>query len=318
MANAQIGIMIEGQDGLNWSRWQRLLAAAEDLGYQCVFRSDHFTNASGQDKDSLELWVSLTYAATHTQRIEFGSLVAPTTFRHPAMTARMAAQVDDLSGGRLVLGLGAGWQDREHNKFGIPFYDFPTRYAMLQDALEITARLLLTDAAVSYQGEHFSLEDAQLLPRPARPGGPPILIGGNGPTRTLPLAARYADEWNAVYLPAETYKERNTLLNDYLKENGREPGDVKRSLMTGTVLAYDEADLKRRIDERNARTGGSHTAESLRERGLIVGTPSMWVDQLGVLVEAGVQRFMLQWLDQDDIDGLEIVARDVLPHFHAS
>src|SRR5574341_1760325 len=116
----QIGLMIEGQDGLNWSRWQRILQAAEDLGFQCVFRSDHFTNASPPDKDALELWVSLTYAAGHTQRIEFGSLVCPVTFRHPAMTVRMAAAVDDLSGGRLVLGLGVGGQEREHTKFGAP------------------------------------------------------------------------------------------------------------------------------------------------------------------------------------------------------
>ncbi|KAB2853821.1 MAG: LLM class flavin-dependent oxidoreductase, partial [Anaerolineae bacterium] len=111
---AQIGIMIEGQHDLNWARWKKLLQAAEDFGFQCVFRSDHFTNANPPDYDSLELWVSLTYAATHTKKIEFGPLVTPVTFRHPSMTVRMAAQVDDLSGGRLVLGMGAGWQEREH------------------------------------------------------------------------------------------------------------------------------------------------------------------------------------------------------------
>src|SRR5262245_40664430 len=115
---AQVGIMIEGQDGLNWERWEKLLHAAEDFGYQCLFRSDHFTNSSPPDKDALELWTSLTYAASVTKRIEFGPLVAPVTFRHPSMTVRIAAAVDDLSGGRLVLGMGAGWQDREHQKFG--------------------------------------------------------------------------------------------------------------------------------------------------------------------------------------------------------
>ena len=125
----QIGIMIEGQDGLNWPRWQRILQTAEDCGYQCVFRSDHFTNAAGPDKDSLEVWISLAYAASHTQRIEFGPLVTPVTFRHPAMNLRYATAVDDLSGGRLVYGLGAGWQGREHQKFGVPFHDFSTRFA---------------------------------------------------------------------------------------------------------------------------------------------------------------------------------------------
>jgi alkanesulfonate monooxygenase SsuD/methylene tetrahydromethanopterin reductase-like flavin-dependent oxidoreductase (luciferase family) len=143
--SAQIGLMIEGQHGLNWERWTRILDTAERGGYQCVFRSDHFTNPSEPDMDSLELFVALTFAATHTERIELGSLVAPVTFRHPAMTVRQAAQIDDLSNGRLVLGLGAGWQEREHVNYGIPFYDFKARFERLHDALEITQRLLTSE-----------------------------------------------------------------------------------------------------------------------------------------------------------------------------
>lgn len=304
----QIGLMLEGQDGLNWTRWQRILQAAEDLGYQCVFRSDHFTNAEGENKDSLELWVALTYAASHTQRIEFGSMVAPVTFRHPSMTIRMAAQVDDLSGGRLILGMGAGWQEREHRNFGIPFYDFTTRYEMLRDALEMTRLLFNNAGTVSYSGKHFTLDDAQLLPRPNRAGGPPILIGGNGPTRTLPLVAEYAREWNAVFLPLETWKERSALLNDLLAEQGRQPGDVKRSLMTQVVYGKDDAAVKARLNGRDA--------SALSERGIIVGTGSEIIDQLGKWQEAGLQRVMLQWLHLDDLDGIENMAKDILPHFH--
>src|SRR5262249_41403068 len=117
----QIGLMLEGQAGLNWKRWEHILKAAEEYGYQCVFRSDHFT-IDPPDEDSLETYVSLTYAASHTRRIEFGPLVSPTTFRHPTMTVRMAAAIDDLSEGRMILGLGAGWHEREHTQFGIPFY----------------------------------------------------------------------------------------------------------------------------------------------------------------------------------------------------
>src|SRR5215207_11494208 len=186
----QIGLMIEGQWGLTWERWRRVLDAAERLGFQRVFRSDHYT-IGPPDEESLEAWISLTYAASHTERIEMGTLVSPVTFRHPTMTARMAAQVDDLSGGRLVYGMGAGWHEREHKQFGIPFYDRATRFEMLVDALEITTRLFASDEPVSYQGKHFSLEEAILLPRPQRPGGPSILIGGNGPTKTLPLAAQF-------------------------------------------------------------------------------------------------------------------------------
>ncbi|MBC6935401.1 MAG: TIGR03560 family F420-dependent LLM class oxidoreductase [Chloroflexi bacterium] len=307
---AQIGLMIEGQDGLNWPRWVRLLKAAEDFGYQCLFRSDHFTNASAPDKDSLELWVSLVYAADHTQRIEFGPLVTPITFRHPAITARMAAAVDDLSGGRLVLGMGAGWQEREHYKFGVPFYDFPTRYARLTEGLEVVTRLLTSDAPVTFQGQYYTLDEAVLLPRPQRPGGPPILIGGNGPERTLPLVARYAAEWNAVFIRLETYQERRRQLDDLLDRQGRAPGSVKCSLMTQLIFGRDDADLRRKLGDRDA--------DELVARGLIVGTAEAVIEQLGRFAEAGVERFTLQWLDQDNIADLELIARDVLPHFHGA
>ncbi|MBI5667252.1 MAG: TIGR03560 family F420-dependent LLM class oxidoreductase [Chloroflexi bacterium] len=311
----QIGLMIEGQDGLNWPRWRRLLQAAEDLGFQCLFRSDHFTNAGPPDKDSLELWVSLAYAADHTRRIEFGCLVTPITFRHPAIIARMAAGVDDLSNGRLVLGLGAGWNEREHHNFGVPFYDVNTRFAMLEDGLEVVTRLLRSDAPVSFSGEYFSLHDAILLPRPQRPGGPPILIGGNGPIRTLPLAAKYADEWNGVFIPVETYRERSALLETLLRQNGREPGSVKRSLMTQLIFGRDDAALREKLEARLA-WGNSATADDLIARGLIVGTAGAVLEQLGRFAEAGVERFMLQWLEQDNIADLELIARDVLPQFH--
>lgn len=310
MASAQIGLMLEGQNGLNWDRWKRILQTAENTGYQCVFRSDHFTNAQGQDIDSLELWVSLTYAASHTQRIEFGSLVAPVTFRHPVMTARHAAQVDDLSGGRLILGLGAGWQEREHKKFGIPFYDFSTRYAMLEDALEVTTQLLNSDIPVFYQGKYFSLEDAVLLPRPVRRGGPPILIGGTGPKRTLTLVAKYAQEWNAVFIDQPTYKERAATLDAMLTEQGRPLTDVKRSLMTRVIYGRTDAELKALLPSNVSNIG------DLTSRGWMVGTGSQIVDQLGTWVELGVQRFMLQWLELDDIDRMEAMAAEILPHFH--
>jgi F420-dependent oxidoreductase-like protein len=304
----QIGIMIEGQDGLNWMRWKRLLQAAEDFGYQCLFRSDHFTNANPPDKDSLELWVSLTYAASHTQRIEFGPLVTPITFRHPSMLARMAAAISDLSGRRLVLGMGAGWQEREHKKFGVPFYDKTIRLDMLEEGLEVVTRLLKSNLPARYEGKHFSLDDAQILPHPEL-DGPLILVGGNGPTRTLPLVARFADEWNGVFINPETYRTRNLQLNDYLVEAGRQPGEVKRSLMTQVVFGVDEAAVQKRLNGRDA--------DKLISEGIIVGTASAVVDQIGRFVEAGVERFMLQWLDQDDIDGLEQMARDVLPKSHS-
>ncbi len=305
----QIGIMIEGQDGLNWPRWQRLLQAAEDFGYQSVFRSDHFTNATGPDKDSLELWISLAYAASHTKTIEFGPLVAPITFRHPAMNARSATAVDDLSGGRLVLGMGAGWNDYEHKKFGIPFYDVSTRFKMLEEALHITRGLLRGAEPSSFDGTYYRLQEALLLPRPSRENGPPLLIGGNGPKKTLPLAAKFADEWNAVFINLETYKARRALLAEYLEAGGRAVDDIKYSLMTQVVYRPTQALLEAHLHDQAMDAG------ELKASGLIVGTGQEVVDQLSALVEAGVERFMLQWMEQDDIENLELLARDVLPHF---
>lgn len=305
----QIALMIEGQDGLTWPRWTRILQAAEDLGFAAVFRSDHFTNPQPPDKPSLELWVSLTYAASQTERIEFGPLVTPVTFRHPSITARMAAAVDDLSTGRFVLGIGAGWQDREHELFGIPMPPVATRYDMLRDYLEVVTRLLRSDEPVTYEGEHYSLHDALLLPRPSRPGGPPILIGGNGPRRTLPLAAQYADEWNAVFAGPAEYRRLQERMDDLLDTAGRPRGAVRRSVMAGTLFARDRGALEEKLSSRNL------SVEQAIERGLVVGTPPMWVEQIQAYADAGAERMMLQWLDQDNLADVETVAREILPAF---
>lgn len=306
----EAAIMIEGQNGLNWPRWKRIARQVEDLGYTGLYRSDHYTNASPPDLDSLELWVSLSWLAGHTQRIEFGSLVSPVSFRDPTMTARMAAAVDDLSGGRLTLGLGAGWQEREHHNYGWELLDVNGRMNRFEEGLEVITCLLHSDQPVNFDGEFYSLNDAILLPRPQRPGGPPVLIGGNGRQRTLPLVARYADVWNAVLIPAEEVASLNRLLNELLEENGRKPGDVRRTLMTGCVFGTDDAEVNRKVRQ---RTQGKRTSAELRQRGLVVGTGNEVVDQLGKLAEAGVQRVMLQWLDLDDMDGLEAMAQHVLP-----
>lgn len=301
----EVAIMIEGQNGLNWPRWQRIAHAVEDLGFAALHRSDHFTNANPPDLDSLELWVSLTWLASHTRRIQFGPLVSPVSFRHPTFTARMAKDVDDLSGGRLVLGVGAGWQEREHTHFGFDLLDTARRFDRFEEGLEVITRLLRSDEPVNFEDQFYQLHEAVLLPRPGRTGGPPLLIGGNGPQRTLPLVACYADEWNGVYIPAARFAELSARLDELLAERGRQPSDVRRSLMTGLVFGRDEAEL-------NSKLKGREAAE-LRERGLVAGTPSELVDQLGRLAEVGVQRVMLQWLDLDDLDGLEALAKGVLP-----
>lgn len=301
-----IAIMIEGQNGLNWPRFQRIARAVEELGFAGLYRSDHFTNTEPPDIDSLELWVSLTWLAGHTERIEFGPLVTPVSFRNPVFTARMAKDVDDLSGGRLRLGVGAGWQEREHANFGFDLLDVPQRFARFEEGLKVITRLLRSDELVDFQGDYYHLHDAILMPRPQRPGGPPIVIGGNGEQRTLPLVARYADEWNGVFLTPQRYLERSRRLDELLAAQGRPATALRRTLMTGLLFGRDEGELQSKLQA----TG--RTAEELRGRGMVVGAGAAVVDQLGALAGAGVQRVMLQWMELDDIDGLEALARAVL------
>lgn len=307
-----IAIMVEGQNGLNWPRWQRIAQAVENLGFAGLFRSDHYTNANPPDLDSLELWVSLTWLADHTRRIEFGPLVTPVSFRHPTMTARMAAAVDSLSGGRLVLGIGAGWQEREHNNYGWQLLDPQERFRRFEEGLQVIKRLLNDDRPVNFDGQFFHLKEAVVLPRPEKPGRPRILVGGNGYRYTLRLAARYADEWNAVYTPVEKFTQLNNRLNEMLAEEGRAEASVKRSLMTGCVFGRDQGEVRQKV---KARTQGEIDADGLRRRGLLVGTPAEMIDQLERLSTAGIQRIMLQWLDLDDLDGLQALAEGILPHF---
>lgn len=303
-----VAIMIEGQNGLDWERWRGITQVVEGSGYVGLFRSDHYTNARPPDKDSLELWVSLTWLAGNTQRIDFGPLVSPVSFRHPTMTARMAAAVDDLSGGRMILGLGAGWQEREHNNFGWDLLDVDGRFNRFKEGLEVITRLLESDSPVDFEGDYFNLNEAILLPRPNRPGGPPVLIGGNGPLRTLPLVAKYASEWNAIFAAPQELKTLNAKLDELLEERGRRPEDVRRSMMTGCVFGRDRAEVERKV---KARGAGDQSISDLRQRGLLVGTAAEMIDQLSILEEAGLQRVMLQWLDLDDLGGLERMAKGI-------
>jgi F420-dependent oxidoreductase-like protein len=301
-----IAIMIEAQNGLTWPRWKNLAAAVEELGFFGLYRSDHFTNATPPDKESLELWVSLTWLAAHTKRIQFGPLVSPVSFRHPALTARMAAAVDDLSGGRLTLGLGAGWQEREHALFGFELLDVVERFYQFEEGLEVITRLLKSDQPVTFEGKFYQLHEATLLPRPARPGGPSILIGGNGEKRTMAMVAKYADEWNAVFLPALDFARLSSLLDDRLLKLGRDPRSVKRSMMAGLLFGRVQENVDEQLSERN------QTAEELRKRGVVVGVGEEVIAQLTALQEAGLQGIMLQWLDLDDLKSLEALAKAVL------
>jgi alkanesulfonate monooxygenase SsuD/methylene tetrahydromethanopterin reductase-like flavin-dependent oxidoreductase (luciferase family) len=204
----------------------------------------------------------------------------------------------------LRLGLGAGWQEREHRSYGFDLLELDARFLRLREALEVVTRLLRSDEPTSFAGEFFHLDDALLLPRPKRPGGPPIVIGGNGRRRTLPLVAEYADEWNAVFATAERFATLSAELDDLLDRRGRTREAVKRTLMTRVVVGRTDAEVAHKLNG---------DPQALRERGVVLGEPAAIVDQLGPLGEAGVTRVMAQWLDMDDLDGLQLLAAEVLP-----
>ena len=305
----EVAIMVEGQEGVGWDRWRRIARAVEDLGYAGLYRSDHFPNRrTGTHQDALELWSSLTWLADNTERIEFGPLVSPVSFRHPIITAWQASAVDNLAGGRLRLGLGAGWHEEEHEAFGFDLLDTDSRFARFEEGLEVITRLLRSEEPVSFDGEFYRLRDALILPRSPRPGGVPVVIGGNGALRTLPLAARYADEWNAVYLTADEFAKLDARLDELLDEAGRAPDAVRRTLMTRVVFGRTRADVERKLDG---------TTRDWVPAGVLGGTEGEIVERLGGLAEAGVQRVMAQWLEVDDIDALEAMAHSVLPQLTA-
>ncbi len=315
-----LSLMIEGQNGLTWPHWKRIVNDVETLGFAGLFRSDHYTNGSPPDKPSLETIVSLAYAADHTSRVHFGSLVAPLSFREPTMLARQAAALDDLSGGRMILGLGAGWQEREHTLFGHDLGDMATRMTRFEEGLEVVTRLLRSDEPVTYEGRNFHLRGAELLPRPQRPGGPRILIGGNGPRRTLPLAARSADVWNATMIPPERFRERNQLLDDLLDQAGRPRDTVQRTLMTNLTFGRDADDLERKLTPRRqhpafAGASSAEIADALwTQMGFITGTAERVIERIRAFADAGVQELMLQWLQLDDLDGLRVFMDTVMPY----
>ena len=312
-----LSIMIEGQMGLTWPRWQHLAENVEKLGFAGLFRSDHFTNAHPPDSDSLETYVSLAYLASHTQRLHFGPLVSPLSFRDPIFLARQAMAIDDLSGGRMILGIGAGWQEREHHMFGYALLNPANRMRRLEEGLQIITEFIRSEQPVNLTGKYYTLKDAQLLPRPAR--RTPVLVGGNGPKRTLGLAARFADIWNAVGLDLETFKARSALLDELLSSNGRHPEDVRRTLMLPVLVWRSETEQEKRMlwlrscVPAFAESSDQEILSRLRSNMAgILGSPDFVRQGLQAYAQAGVDEVMMQWLALEDEEGIKILADELI------
>ncbi len=315
----RLSVLVEGAHGLTWPRWKEFVATTERLGYTGLYGSDHFTLAGDPpDKDSLELMMSLAYAADRSERLQLGQLVSPVSFRDPVMLTRQMLALDDLSGGRMVFGIGAGWNVREHAMFGYDLGNIKTRMDRFAESLEVITRLMRSDEPVSYSGAYYRLENATLLPRPHRRGGPPLLIGGGGPKRTLPLVARYADIWNAVMVTPEVMQEKLTLLDSLIEKAGRKPGDVARTLMTPVYCGRTTAELAHQASGRRAapalaNLSDEELVEQQRSRGAIVGTPEEVIARIRVYEALGVEEIMVQWFAQDDLSALQTIADDVMP-----
>jgi F420-dependent oxidoreductase-like protein len=314
----KLGVMIEGQEGLNWERWKQITRATEDLGFESLWRSDHFFSLMGpRDRDALETFVSLVHVAENTSRINFGTLVCSMTFRHPSLLARMAAGVDRLSGGRFILGIGAGWNVPEHEAFGIPFLSMKRRMDILEDSAAII-RGLWSEDSFSFKGMAFELKEARLNPKPARSPAP-LLIGGGGEKRTLRTVARFASEWNSTPIGVERYRQKVKVLEAHCAKIGRDPATIDRSMMCAFMIGRNQDEVLKRIEALQrvmppmAATPADQLAKGLASRGWLVGTPTEVVEQVRSIEAEGVSRIMLQHHNQTDFDVLELIAKEVLP-----
>lgn len=309
-------IFTEPQQGASYDDQLALAQAAERLGFSAYFRSDHFLAMNGFDglPGPTDSWVTLGALARETSTIRLGTLVTSMTFRHPGMLAVQVAQVDQMSRGRIELGLGAGWFAEEHAAYGVPFPE--RRFAPLTEQFEVVTGLWGTPPGetFTYDGEHYQLTDSPGLPKPyqrdaidpAR-SGVPLIVGGGGPRRTPGLAARFAAEFNAAFTDDDTIAERFARVRAVCEESGRDPATMVYSVAHTVCAGATEADVARRA------AAIRREPADLRARS-IAGTAGEVVDRLGALAQLGTQRVYLQVLDFADIEHLEFIAAEVAPH----
>ena len=304
----QLRIFTEPQQGATYDDLLRVAKATEELGFDAFFRSDHYLSMG--DGDGLpgptDAWLTLAALARDTSRIRLGTLVSPTTFRLPGPLAISVAQVDEMSGGRVELGMGAGWFDAEHAAYGIPYPDMAERFDRFVEQVEIVDGLLRTPVGntFDYDGTYFQVRDSPALPKPVQSPRPPLILGGAGRKRSAALAARLADEFNVAFRPVAAATEILDRVRAAVSETGRE---LVYSAAGILCAGRDDAEVARRAQ------AISRDADELR-RDQLGGTPEQILDRIGEWSEAGVTRLYLQVLDLADLDHLELVASQILPH----
>ena len=312
LARVLLRVFTEPQQGAAYADLLRIARATEDLGFDAFFRSDHYL---AMDVEGLpgpsDAWVSLAGLARDTSRIRLGTLVSPATFRFPGPLAITVAQVDDMSGGRVELGLGTGWYAAEHAAYGIPYPERSgERFELLEEQLAIVTGLWGTPVGeqFSYTGQHYRLRDSPALPKPVQRPHPPVVVGGFGPRRTPALAARYAAEFNLAFHPLDDVRTAFERVKSACADAGRDPADLHLSVGDVVLCGRDEAQVRRR-----AQAAGHDLAEHAEQGTGIIGTPAQVVDRIGAYAELGASRTYLQVLDLDDVDHLELLGSEVLP-----
>jgi F420-dependent oxidoreductase-like protein len=306
----KLRIFTEPQQGASYQAQRAVALAAEELGFDAFFRSDHYLkmgSVSGQPGPT-EAWATLAALAVETSRIRLGTLVTPATFRLPGPLAITVAQVDQMSGGRVELGLGAGWYEAEHTAYGIPFPPLGERFDILTEQLEIITGLWGTadGDTFAHSGAHYQLADSPALPKPAQRPHPPVILGGGGARRTPRLAARFADEFNLGFRSVADSAAAFGRVREACRAAGRDPASLTYSVAQVVCCGKDEAEIRRR-----AAALGREPAD-LREHGL-AGTPAEITDKIASFAGIGTERVYLQVLDLTDLDHLALIASDVLP-----
>jgi F420-dependent oxidoreductase-like protein len=316
----QICLMIEGQEGVSWADWVRLAQACERLGFEALFRSDHYLSVDGHgERGSLDAWATVCGLATVTGHVRLGTLVSPATFRHPSNLAKLVVSADHISGGRVELGLGTGWLEAEHTAYGFPFPPLGERFDVLSEQLEIIHRQW-TEHTFDFTGKHYRIEGLDARPKPVQRPHPPLIVGGSARPRSARLAARWADEYNTVYVTPDEARERRRVLDDACEREGRDPGTLRFSMMNGFLVGADRDDLRARAHRLADWRGHADQASADIDNYIaavaqpwIVGTPEEVVARLREYEAAGIERVMLQHHLVDDMDALELVGREVIP-----
>ncbi len=309
-----VGIIVGEATPLRWDRWKHICHLIDDLGYHSLFRSDHYFN--GMQKDAIDVYLSFVMAAAETEQVRFGPLVTPVTFREPVNVGRMAQQLDDLSDGRFVLGLGAGWYADEHEVYGLEFPAPTERYDRLEEAIELMNELWYSDAG-TFDGEYYRLAGTDSRPHPPA-GRPPILIGGTGPKRTLKIVAEHAHEWNATPLDVVGYKAATDVLERHCISAGRDPSEIRRSMLLFATIGPDERTRSQALDRFLAMMAPRGTTMTLDDavaagRGPWSGSVEELVDHVGQLGDVGLDEVVFEHFCHDEDDIPQWIAAEIKP-----